>query len=93
MLQSHLAAQSIRPVLFGLKDLIRKLKLTAVGDTVACGRCNRKDWLSAAVFPRKPEAATAGRDKIDNEEADEVIDAIASRKNRRASRMASSGSK
>ena len=49
----------------------------AVGDTVACGRCNRKEWLSAAAFPRKPEAATAGRDKIDNEEADEVIDAIA----------------
>jgi hypothetical protein len=24
---------------------------------VACGRCNRKDWLSAAAFPRKPEAA------------------------------------
>ena len=48
-----------------------------VGDTVACGRCNRKDWLSAAAFPRKPEAGTAGGDKIDNEEADEVIDAIA----------------
>jgi hypothetical protein len=48
---------SIRPVLFGLKDLIRKLELTAVGDTGACGRCNRKDWLSAAAIPREPEAA------------------------------------
>ena len=36
-----------------------------------------EEGLSAAAFPCEPEAATAGRDKIDNEEADEVIDAIA----------------
>jgi hypothetical protein len=29
------------------------------------------------VFPRKPEAATAGRDKVRHEEADKVISAIA----------------
>ena len=42
------------PETFGMS---REVNFTAVGDTVACGRCNRKDWLSAAAFPREPEAA------------------------------------